>query len=253
MAPFRPQNLNKRAYPGNANVIGPTVQATVGLSTTTVCSSTNVCGACACQTPLGCRCFFCACPCCDICCSCLVTTCTSSVPSGMWSSSEQYEASTRNAWGSGITTTAGLSTCLCSTNAGYACTTNSTDCKGFFSCCGPGTVKWFVSPDCAQYFPPGSPAAGDSWESRGTGVTCANTVMGSCGWFIAGISTMYGLAQCGSYWSYPNGQYGFWSDTLGSCINGYQYAWITNMQRNCQEVVTFAKNIAARAVRCTAT
>ena len=48
MAPFRPSNLNKRAYPGNAGVIGPTTEPTSTTSTATVCSvTTDVCDTCA--------------------------------------------------------------------------------------------------------------------------------------------------------------------------------------------------------------
>jgi hypothetical protein len=48
MPPFRPANLNKRAYPGNASVIGPTCTATLGITTTQCCTFTTTasCGAC---------------------------------------------------------------------------------------------------------------------------------------------------------------------------------------------------------------
>lgn len=213
MAPFRPRNLNKRAYPGNASVIGPTCTATVGFTTTTCCNSTNVCGACSEQNILGCRCTFCACPCCNICCSCPCTVCDQTVPSGRWKSSEQYEASTRNAWGTGITSSAGAATCLCCTNVGFACTgiTGITDCKGFFICCGPSTNKWFVAPSCTE--------VSRNFNSRADAVTVANSCMGSCGWFVPKFSQLQNPAYaCRTYWdSYSLGCY--WSDTDNNVFN----------------------------------
>ncbi len=138
MPPFRPANLNKRAYPGNASIIGPTCTATLGITTTTCCTSTACCAAC-CLSPLclGCRCGGgCACPCCCIVCSCNCTVCARTIPSGRWKASEQYEARTRDAWGDTNCVT-GAPTCLCCTNVGSTCDVGSTDFKGFFINCGP--------------------------------------------------------------------------------------------------------------------
>jgi len=241
MAPFRPRNLNKRYYPGNASVIGPTCTPTLGITTTTCCSSTNVCGACVGpDTVLGCRCTFCYCPCCNVCCSCPCTVCTQTVPSGMWSSFEQYEASTRSAWGTGITSSAGAATCLCCTNVGFACTTNIADCKGFFICCGPATNKWFVAPSCTE--------VSRCWYTRGDAVTVANSCMGSCGWIVPTIGQLQNPGySCRTYWdSYAAANY--WSDTEIQATA----AWtgdLTNDNNNGNNKNSVCR---VRAFRCTA-
>ena len=92
MGIFKPSRVNKREYPGNANVIGPTTVPSFSESTRYCCSSTNVTGSCIGPEPiLGCCGTYCYCPCCDVCCRCLETTCTIiSVPSGMYGMREQY-------------------------------------------------------------------------------------------------------------------------------------------------------------------
>lgn len=202
MAPFRPTYVNKRTYPGNANIIGPTVSASLGISTSTVCSSETVCGACSEQNVLGCRCTFCACPCCLACCGCPVTSCTKNVPSGIWSSFEQYEASIRNAWGTGITTTTGSKTFISATNYGCVCVgaTPITDCKAFFICCNTTNgEKWFVAPVSVE--------VSETWKTTvcnstsWCSITCANNTLGSCGWFIPD-KTMFPNPGycCRAYW-----------------------------------------------------
>ena len=217
MPPFRPANLNKRAYPGNASVIGPTLTATLGFTTTTCCSSTICCGACNEQNVLGCRFTFCACPCCNVCCSCSQTLCDRTIPSGKWKASEQYEARSRNAWGDD-TCSCGAASCLCSTANGCVCVgvTQITDCKGFFICCGPSTCKWFVAPACTQ--------VSANWYSTGNAVTCANSLMGSCGWFVPDIGVMSDPGyNCRTYWdSYCLTSYWSSSETNAGrapCIN----------------------------------
>lgn len=108
------------------------------------------------------------------------------------------------------------------------------DCKGFFICCGPGTVKWFVSPV--------STAVSRNWYSRGDAVTCANSLMGSCGWFVASAgSQINGLHACSAYWD---------------C---YQPLYWTNNERDGANAVyqlgDGGKNIGynVRAFRCTPT
>lgn len=249
MAPFRPANLNKRAYPGNANVIGPTVQATLGISTTTCFSSTQSCAACVNVTfALGCR--FgggCACPCCAVCCSCPITTCTQSVPSGMWGVSEQYEAIKRGAWPSGITTTTGAAICLCSTDVGYTCLgPGFTDYKGFFICCGPSTNKWFVSPSCTEVC--------RSWGSRDDATTTANSCMGACGWFVpcCGQLKNPGYA-CRTYWdSYQSCKYWACDGELPGTRN-----WTVCMTNGIAYNFNPGNNVGTpyfiRAFRCTST
>lgn len=243
MAPFRPANLNKRAYPGNANIIGPTTQATLGVSTTTCFSSTPSCAVCACYPLcLGCRCSFCACPCCNICCSCPCTVCTQTVPSGMWSVSEQYEARTRNAWGSTVTCVTGSATCLCCTGVGFANITNIVDCGGFFICCGPTTNKWFVAPSSTE--------VSRVWTSCGDAVTVANSTIGVCGWFVPTVSQLLNPGwSCRSYWdSYTVSRY--WSstqfdggDAVHVCFNNHGFTGNINK----------TSIYPVRAFRCTAT
>lgn len=206
MAPFRPTNLNKKAYPGNANVIGPTVTASVGYTTTTCCSTVNVCTACVClgtDICLGCRYFGgCACPCCDACCSCPCTVCTRTIPSGMWSTSEQLEAAQRDAWGSS-TCSAGSATCLSSTNKGITCCSGViTDCKGYYVCLS-GATKWFVSPVCTEVT--------RAWASRNDAVTVSNSCMGSLGWFVPDCAQLKSVFLCKTYYDCLAGT--FWSNS----------------------------------------
>lgn len=218
MAPFRPSNLNKRLYPGNANVIGPTIAPTVGYTTTTCCSSTNTCGACLSVTlNLGCRYGGgCACPCCNICCSCPCTVCDRTVPSGMWRSSEVYNARQRDSWGDD-SCSAGAATCLCCTDVGYTCPgAGFVDYRGFFICCS-GATKWFVAPACAQ--------VNRTWGARNDGVTFANTCVGACSWFVPSCTQMQNPGYtCRAYWdSYCTDSY--WSTTEYNA----GAAWAINM------------------------
>lgn len=242
MPPFRPSNLNKRAYPGNASVIGPTCTATLGITTTSCCSSTSTCSACSVQNVLGCRCTFCACPSCNICCSCPCTVCARTIPSGRWKASEQYEARTRDAWGDTNCVT-GAPTCLCCTNVGVSCTgvTAITDCKGFFICCGPTTNKWFVSPFCTELQ--------RSWGSNGDSAVCACILLGDCGWFSPTASQYVNPGFCcRTYWdSYSASTY--WSSNGGpnrhavkvSMVNGQGFNPHYQPEINC-----------VRAFRCVA-
>lgn len=224
MAPFRPTNLNKRAYPGNANVIGPTRQATCCPTTTTCyqCYS-NVFGATSAEIfTLGCRCTTQTCPFCHCCCCCTCTVCTRTIPSGIWSSSEQYEARKRDAWSaSSCSNTAPIG--YCSACCGTLTSVGS-DCGGFYICCGPSTQKWFVAPSCTQ--------VAVNFSSRNNAVTCANSLMGSLGWFIPTISQLQNPGYfCRSYWdtftsglyysntSYIVHHYGQGSNTWGCIVN----------------------------------
>lgn len=200
MAPFRPSNINKRSYPGNANIVGPTVNASLGVSTTTCFSSTPSFAACVGpDNVLGCRYTYCYCPCCNICCSCPETLCTRTVPSGIWKSSEQYEARERDAWGDN-TCSCGAATCLCCTDVGSSCfSATCSDCKSFFICCGPSTTKWFVVPYANQKCENWACNVPDStaWCS----VACNNTDLGSCGWFVPDIGQLQNPGYCArTYW-----------------------------------------------------
>lgn len=199
MAPFRPIHLNKRSYPGNGSVIGPTTIPTVGVTTTqcSVCNCT-LCGSASLTYTLGCRCLPTSYACCHCCCCCACTVCDRTVPSGMWKSSEQWEARTRDAWGD--------DTCITGPEIGFCAnsgtiTGGTTDCKGFLIC---GT-NWFVAPSCTQL--------GTSWWCRDDAVTLANTCMGSCGWFVPNCSQLQNPGySCRGYWDTYAGTW-YWSST----------------------------------------
>ena len=211
MAPFRPSNLNKRAYPGNASVIGPTSTTTCSASTT-CCCETRTCKD-ACQTyplNLGCRCCCCGCPCCQIntCCEC--TVCTRTQSKGMWKTSEVYTAREADEWGDstssntpeGIVNTVGT---------GVTDITVQKDFKGFYikSNCA------FVSPNAYQ--------VGSNWHNRNNAVTCSNTLV-SCSWFIPSCDWYKQIGSpCRTYWD----QYvdNYWTDTEA---NG-QWAYVIGM------------------------
>jgi hypothetical protein len=211
MAPFRPSNLNKRAYPGNASVIGPTRTPTLGLSTTTCFSTTNVCCPCCLNYNLGCRCGCCACPCFDACCSFPCTVCTPIVPSGMWSSSEQYELSKNNLW-TQQTSSSGACTLECCVNIGTTCAGAPIDFKGFMVCrigdngdADACNGYFLVSPTANQCCECFKCICGTStlWNA----ISAANSNLGSCGWFIPDsggpfvASGDYGNAiACKTYW-----------------------------------------------------
>jgi len=138
MPPFRPANLNKRAYPGNASVIGPTCTATLGITTTTCCSCILSLGSnCPAGPVLGCRCTFVFAPSCCFVCGCPCTVCDRTIPSGRWKVSEQYEAKTRDAWGDDSCSCGGA-TCLCNICPGSSITSPAcVDMKGFHIYKGP--------------------------------------------------------------------------------------------------------------------
>jgi hypothetical protein len=127
----------------------------------------------------------------------------------MWSSFEQYEASTRNSWHGDICLS-GSATCLCCTGVGAtAISAACSDCKGFFVCCGPSTNKWFVADTVAEI--------SRTWYSRADGVTQANSCLGSCGWFIPTPGQLRRAGFfCKSYWDFKNNYY--WSNCEGDSI-----------------------------------
>lgn len=212
MAPFRPSNINKRIYPGNGSVIGPQVETSIGITTTTCFTSTPTCDSCLCiPLVLGCRCSFCACPFCNVCTTCEATLCDRTVPSGMWSSSEVYESRKKDSWGD-TTTTCTPSTFLCCTNVGYACTSNLVDYAGYFYCCS-GATKYLSAPSCTQY--------NGNWYNRATAVTNANNCMGSCGWYIPTQAALYCAWTCRVYMqSFGGGAGWYWAnDITGGAVN----------------------------------
>lgn len=242
MAPFRPANLNKRAYPGNANVIGPTRQATIGFTTTT-CNTyvSNICGAATEVFTLGCRCTINNYPYCHCCCCCTCTVCTRTIPSGIWSASEQYEARTRDAWSaSSCSNTAPIGYCSACCGTLTGCPGN--DCKGFYICCGPTTNKWFVAPSCTQ--------VARNWYFRDDAVIVANSCMGSCGWFVpTGPQLQNPGYSCRSYWdSYTSSWY--WSSTEQNSLCAWRVYFLNG---NTYVYGVKSSGQLVRAFRCTAT
>ena len=86
-----------------------------------------------------------------------------------------------------------------------SCGVDTTDCKGFFICCGPGTAKWFIAPSCTEI--------GREWDSRSDAVPRADLCMGACGWFIPTCAQLFNIGfPSRSYWDcYQRNSY--WSDT----------------------------------------
>lgn len=98
------------------------------------------------------------------------------------------------------------------------------DYGGHYICCGPGTCKWFVAPSCTEAF----------GVMPTTAASCANTLVGSCGWFVPDLTTLANPGYtCRQYWdSYRNDNY--WSTTRTdgylnyyggvSFVNGSQFS-----------------------------
>jgi len=216
MPPFRPANLNKRAYPGNASVIGPTLTATLGITTTQCCTCiSSLCGAGSIVSYcLGCRCHPATCPCCACCCCCSCTVCTRALPSGMWKAGEQYEAATRCAWGCFSTCATGAQTGFCAANGTIS--GGTIDCNGFLICDqGSGLTKWWVPSLAAEIT--------SDWYSRGNANSCASGVMGVGGWFVPGNSYLSNPGYaCRTYWN--SGGSTYWSNDEW---NNPQYGSVT--------------------------
>lgn len=216
--PFRPSNINKRLYPGNGSVIGPTVTPTCGVSTTVCCTFISNIGFTTTASPvLGCRTqpsTCCYCPCCS-CCPCIVTTRT--VPSGMWKSSEQWDASIRDAWGPPTSATGPTGT-LCGPSA--SCALSPVDCKAFYL----GNDLW-VSPYCTQ-----SP----SNAGGGPAINCAISVMSyNTGWFYGSYCTWFECAYpCRTYWdNYDTGPSVYYGSNTSTNLDGTPSpkVWWTDM------------------------
>lgn len=254
MAPFRPSNLNKRAYPGNASVIGGTVSANCSANTTVCCSTFNLCSACCCipgSLVLGCRNIqnCCGCPCCDVCCSCNCTVCTRSTPSGMWKTSEVYTARTiDDTWGPS-TCSNDTPVCICCFNEGTTCVQNSQqdDQKAFVICLqgSPGSgTGWAVVPS-DQNKSEGFCGAADSnsWAA----VACPCVQCGNCGWFVPSrVQYQNPGYPCRSYWdAYCATQY--WTSTAASS----RYAWDVDMANGCFCTRAKRRFIYAPVQKCT--
>ena len=237
MAPFRPTNLNKRAYPGNSSIVGPTCCTSCAESTSVCCSSTNTKDSCTCfPLDLGCRCSYCACPCCNICCSCTETLCTRNVPSGIYSANQQWDASVRDTWVPS-SCTCDAPTCLCCTDVGVANIGNLSDCKSFFICC-QSPCKWFVAPNDVQVQRTGFNRLDACIQSCQT--------YGNCSWFLPDISKLQNPGfSCRTYWDTYVGT-NYWSSSQNNTCPYY-----LNMSNGSASFVCGNSTMCARAFRCT--
>ena len=255
MAPFRPTNLNKRAYPGNASVVGPTKSTSCTASTSTCCETVNIKGSCQqfCCAILGCRCVqnYCACPCCDVCCSCTETTCTRVVPSGMWSSSEQYTARGADEWGP-TTCSCGSATCLCCFNQARTDINNTTftDVNAFTTCIDGNTAYAVVAGsthDCSQSWQ-SSDGTSTSWNS----VQAAITSFGDVGWFVPNCNVLKCAGyNCRSYWDSYGTTSTYWSSSQKHAR--YAYHGRFNDGCFCQNGSAKTNGYRSRAFRCIST
>jgi hypothetical protein len=88
------------------------------------------------------------------------------------------------------------------------------------------------------------------WSSIGDAVTCANSLMGSCGWFVPSVSQLQNPGHaCKTYWdSYTSAHY--WSST--ELTPGHAY--FVNFGENGFTNYTLKWNpYSVRAFRCTPT
>lgn len=204
MAPFRPTNLNKRYYPGNASVIGPTCTPTLGITTTQCCTCVStLCGTATITSfTLGCRCHSATCPCCQCCNCCSCTVCARTTPSGMWKSFEQYTACSQQTWGCFSTCSTGPQIGFCANNG--IISGGTVDCQGFLICDqGSGNTKWWVPQQTAE--------CSMSWYSRGDANSCASNVMGIGGWFVPSTGNIDNPGRaCRTYWN--NGGNIYWTN-----------------------------------------
>ena len=163
----RPSNVNIRDVPGNGSIVGPVTTPTCVETTTTCESCFNTCDACSLQPNLGGTFTICSCACCDNVCHCDCAVCDREVPSGMWKTSEQYEAKERDAWGDD-TSSSDAATCVCNINSGFTCC--STQQTGGYILCAAAGVVWVVAPSSSE--------VSRSWYDRADAATRAQQVSG---------------------------------------------------------------------------
>ena len=208
----RPLNLNITQVPGNGSIVGPSTTPSC-IQTTTVCETCHNCsGVCVCQVLPGQTSTFCASPCCDVVCGCDCIENISTVPSGVWKSSEQYEAKERNAWPPDTSST-GSVTCLCNINVGYLNCGNVSSVAGNIICTA-SSVAWVAAPETSE--------VQRCWQCRDDAVTVANAAAGCGDWFVpdCGQTQNPGFACRTHYDSYNCSSY--WSDTQGYPTTGWR-------------------------------
>lgn len=200
---FRANNVNIRSYPGNAGAIGPVKNTSCSRSDTN--PTTTTCISCSCEfiglatgTVYGstvypnARCTFCAARTYCATCSCTVCTCTRTIPGGMWTVNEAYEAVTRDAWGD---TTVNSSAATLNSLGCFSFTqvSNVTDYKGLYYITCTGGIAHFVSALCSW-------VTGDG--NTGTcqqAISCANNLLGACTWCIPDADGIFEGQNKGTY------------------------------------------------------
>ena len=244
MTIFRPDRVNKRAFSGNAGFVGPTVATTCSQGAGTPSQACyNTCDACV-SLGLGTRYIdACGCPCCDVVCSCVVTSITRTVPSGMWRTSEQYEAKTRDSWGL-PSASCGPESCLCNINPGYACLggPNTTD-QGGFVICKSGGVAWIVAPSSTE--------RSTNHNNRNIAVTAAEAAAPCGDWFVPSEPQLKNPGYCcRTYWDTYNASR-YWSSqgfpgypclACSVSMDTGNSAYLPNNSRHCSYYI--------RAFRC---
>ena len=213
MAPFRPSNLNKRAYPGNASVIGPTKTTSCSVSNTVCCTFTSRAGFSTTTNPQrGCRIQASTCFYCDTCACCACDVTTRTIPGGMWKTTEQYEARERDAWGAPTHVTGPIGSL---TTNQLSCANSPCDCSAFYL----GNDLWVAASD--------TEASGAYQQNCCPAVNNAKNNTGyNNGWFIGSKDTWGQCAYpCRSYWDSYNTNSKYYSSTAGP---GSQ-AWWTCM------------------------
>lgn len=82
-----------------------------------------------------------------------------------------------------------LSESLCGIKGGCKC--SLTDCKGNLYCI--TSCNWFIAASCSQ-------VSGNDGNVPNAAVTCANSILGSCGWAATDPGTMQNAIACRQYW-----------------------------------------------------
>lgn len=235
MSLFRPSSINKRS--SNAQTIGVTRSAQLGISTSTCCQFYGVsCGSQCVNYTLGSQYMPTSCSCCRCCKCCTCTICTRTTDSGIYTLNDVAKYEKEDSWGNCTDNITGPQTTYftdCGTITG-----SPVNCYGImFYNAGPGQAKYFMAPPSAQVT--------NNYHNRSQAVTCANSVAGNAGWFVPDRGLLGLAGNCRSYWGGANAFY--WSDTA----LGGNYAWDIYLPNPPQDNPrNRGQNHRIRAMRC---
>lgn len=217
MGTFRPSNLNKREYPKNANVIGPTTQPTCVETCTTCCSClcTTYGTECCVPTPGSSSSNKRRCECFDCCGCCLCRVCTRTIPGGMYTPREQYCSIQNDTWPSAPSSSNDAVQSFGEFPTGTY--TNPAPAPSVplggnvILCCGGTTTTvgcaWVVGPSGTQTY--------DRFDQRCTAATQACQQVGFGDWFIPNIPNL----------ANGSGQQGMGYARRGQWPGGYSSGW----------------------------